>query len=140
MPIALAAADGSGAPVSLRDIDASGNEFVYTTCRLAFSGSYTTGATGDTLDLTPLLAAGVPSGFAPFSGYVEGNGDNSSQGGNGGYYTLSLYNANPAVANALTANKVRVWSAGGGELGSGAYPAAVLRDAVTLNLIWRKFQ
>jgi len=139
MSIAIQAADGSGAPPSVRDIDASGNQFVYTFNRLVFSGNYVTALTGDSLDLTP-LAAIVPSGYTPFTAYVEGNGDATSQGGSGGYYDISLFNGNPPVANALTGAKVRVWAAGGGELASGAYPAAVLRDAVTLCVTWRKFQ
>lgn len=137
MSITIQAADGSGGAPSGKDFDGSGNNFVYSQHRLLFSGGYTTGATGDTLDLTP-LAAIVPSGLTPEAGYIEGNGDSASQGGSGGYYTLSLFNGNPAAPNALNANKVRVWNAAGSELGTGAYPAAVLRDAVTLTLTWKK--
>lgn len=136
MPIAIQAADGSGGAPSTRDFDGSGNNFVYSTHRLVFSGTYP-GSPGDALDLTP-LAAIVPSGLAPEQGFVEGNGDSTSQGGNGGYYTLSLFNGSPAVPNALTANKLRVWTAGGTELANAGYPAAVTRDAVTLTLVWKK--
>lgn len=136
MSITIQAADGSGGAPSQRDFDASGNNFVYSNHRLLFAGTYP-GSPGDTIDLTP-LAQIAPSGLAPESAYVVGNGDSTSQEGNGGYYTISLYNGNPPVANALTANKVRIWTAGGTELTNAAYPAAVLRDAVTMTVVWKK--
>lgn len=136
MPISIQAKDGSGGAPSTRDFDASGNNYVYSVHRLVFSGNYP-GTPGDTLDLTP-LAAIAPSGLAPLTGFVEGNGDSSSLGGGGGYYTVSLFNGNPPAANALTANKVRAWNSGGTEISTAAYPSSVLRDSVTLNLTWAK--
>jgi hypothetical protein len=69
----------------------------------------------------------------PINGYVEGNGPTASQSGGGGYYQLF-------IAATLAACKVKIFAAGGGELGSGAYPAAVLTDIVSLISTWRKFQ
>jgi hypothetical protein len=132
MAVALQASDGSGGPVTFRDIDGSANTFVYTLVRLVFSGSYVTG--GDTVDLTPLVQAGVPSQpVAPLSAWVEGNGTGTSQQAAGGYYAF-------LTGTALNNNKVKIFNAAGGELAAGAYPAAVTSDVVTVECYWRKFQ
>jgi hypothetical protein len=136
MPAALVCSDGSGSAPTLRDIDGSANEFVYTNNRIAFSGSYTTAAGGETVDLTPLVAAGVPSNLLPINAFVEGNGLGTSQSAGGGYYQFG-------IGAALNACKLKIFAAGGAELGSGAYAStnvAVLNDVVNLTVVWRKFQ
>jgi len=137
MSVTIQAADGSGGPPTLRDIETSGNEFIYTSNKLVFSGKYP-GTPGEVLDLTALQAL-IPTGFTPVNGFLDGNGDATSKGGNGGYYTLSMFNGNPPAPNAINANYIRLWVAAGTEAGTGTYGAEALRDAVMLNLVWRKF-
>ena len=129
MPIAILGLDGN--PITTRDIDASPNNFVFTCNKLSFTGSYVTAATGDTLDFTA-LAGIVPSSSVPLSVFVEGNGPTTAWAGLGGYFTASQN------AAALNTWKIRVWQPGGSELGSGAYPATVLADVITVQAIWRK--
>ena len=129
MPIAIQSSDGSGSGPTIRDIDGSANEFIYTLNRLVFSGAYPTG--GDTLDLTPLVAAGVPTGALPLNGTITSNGGGSSTGVAGGAYNLQL-------GTLLTNNKVKVFTAGVTEL-NGNYTAVQTGDVVTLLISWRKF-
>ncbi len=129
MPIAIQSSDGSGSGPNLRDIDGSANDFIYTVSRLVFSGAYPAG--GDTLDLTPLVAAGVPTSALPLTGYIESNGS-SGIGAAAGSYALKF-------GTLLTNNLVKVFTAGTSEL-SGNYTSTETADVVTLCLTWRKFQ
>lgn len=129
MSIAILGLDGN--PMTTRDIDASPNNYVFSCHKLAFSGNYTTGATGDVLDLTA-IAGLIPSQALPLSLFAEGNGPSTAWAGLGGYYTISQN------AAALNGYRIRVWQPGGSELGSGAYPATILADSVTLQILWRK--
>lgn len=129
MPIAILGLDGN--PFTTRDIDASPNNFVFTSHLLVFSGAYVTGATGDLLDLTT-IAGLIPSAKLPLSLFAEGNGPTTAWVGLGGYYTVSQN------AAALNGYRLRVWQPGGSELGNGNYPATVLADVVTLQIQWRK--
>lgn len=134
MPIAIQSSDGSGSGPTFRDIDASGNNFVTSVNRLVFSGNYPTG--GDTLDLTPLMQAGIPTNAIPVDAFVNGLGVGTSQAAGGGYYAF-LQNA---TSPGLTGNKIKIFASGGSELGAGAYPAAVTGDVITMEIVWRKFQ
>jgi hypothetical protein len=129
MAIAILGLDGN--PFTTRDIDASPNNFAFSSHLLVFSGAYVTAATGDLLDLTT-IAGLIPSAKIPLSLFIEGNGPTTAWAGLGGYYTLSQ---NAALLNTY---RVRVWQPGGAELGSGNYPATILADVVTLQILWRK--
>ena len=126
MPITINGTDGN--PMTTRDVDASANNFVYSSHKLAFSGSYATG--GDTLDLSS-IAALIPSGSLPLFVFAEGNGSGTQQSAAGGYYVV-------LAGNALNNWKMKIFSGGGVELGAGAYPAAVTGDSVYLSVQWRK--
>ena len=126
MPITINGTDGN--PMTTRDVDASPNNFVYSSHKLAFSGSYATG--GDTLDLSS-IAALIPTGSLPIFVFAEGNGTGTQQSAAGGYYVV-------LAGSALNNWKVKIFSSGGVELAAGAYPAAVTGDSVYLSVQWRK--
>lgn len=129
MPVAILGLDG--APFTTRDIDGSPNNFIYSSFLLGFSGSYVTAGTGDLIDLTT-VAGLIPSSKPPLSLFAEGNGPTTAWFGIGGYATISQN------GSALNTYRIRFWQAGGGELGSGAYPATILADVITLQAQWRK--
>ena len=134
MAVSVLASDGSGGPPTFRDIDGSGNNFIYTRHRIGFTGSYTTAVGGETVDLTPAVAAGIPSNLLPIGVTIEGNGLGTSQTAGGGYYDFG-------IGATLGTCKLKIFSAGGAELGSGPYATtnvAVLNDVVTLEIAWRK--
>jgi hypothetical protein len=133
MAVALGSNDNSAASPTIRDVDGSANEFIYTCTPLLFSGSYSTG--GDTLDLTPLVQAATPlAGIGNLLNVVvESNGPSGSQGFGGGYYFFSK-------GTTLANGKLLIFASGGSQLGAGAYPSAVTTDVVSLVCTWRKFQ
>ena len=126
MSITINGTDGN--PMTTRDVDASANNFAYSSHKLAFSGSYAAG--GDTLDLSS-IAALIPSGSLPIFVFAEGNGSGTQQSAAGGYYVV-------LAGNALNNWKMKLFSGGGVELAAGAYPAAVTGDSVYLSVQWRK--
>ena len=131
MAITILGMDGN--PPTPRDVDATPNNFIYASFRLSFSGNYPTG--GDTLDLTAI--AGLVPGQTLLNAYVDGNGTGTQQSAAGGYYAVL---GNQAAGTALNAFKVKIFGAGGAELGAGAYPVAVTGDYAVLQLQFRKMQ
>ena len=131
MSITIQASDGSGAPPSFKDIDGSPNNFAFSQSILVFSGNYVTG--GDTLDLTPILQAGIPSGALPVQVYIEGQGNTAGTSWTalGNYYAVVL-------GAALTSFKVQLWTGGGAQQAAVAYPATVTNDRTTLSVLWKK--
>lgn len=133
MAIAINGVDGN--PFTTRDVDASPNNFVFSTHLLTFSGNYATG--GDTLNLTT-IAGLIPSAKLPIALAIsdQGTAATPSLSAAGGFYTV-LQAAVPALANYLL--KVFKNTAGSiAEYGAGAYGADVLTDVVFLQLQWRK--
>jgi hypothetical protein len=106
--------------IPAQNIDATG-VVVWVLGTLAFSGSYTTG--GDTLDLTqqPL----VPSTQVPIQATIQGQ---------------SGYNYVFVPGTALNNNKVKIYTSGQTELASGAYPAAIVNDIVSLQAAFKRLQ
>lgn len=133
MAIAINGVDGN--PFTTRDIDASGNNFVWTTFLLGFSGNYTTG--GDTLNLST-VAGIIPSAKLPISiaEQPQGTAATPSLSAAGGFYEV-IQNAAPTLANYLL--KVFKNTAGAiAEYANGAYGNDVLTDVVLLQVQWRK--
>jgi hypothetical protein len=128
--------------VDPRNIDASGDNLVIAVALITPSGAYPTG--GDTMDLTPVMQqvpgteivqVSVPdtnspnnTAFGQIGGYYVPQGQPGPQGGN--------QNGNPVTA--YNAWKLKAFSAGGAELGAGAYPASVLADVITVEIKVRK--
>jgi hypothetical protein len=124
-----------GNPWTTRDMDATGANFVKTMHKLGFSGSYTTGVGGDTLDLSG-VAGNIPSGFLPLAISVNLNGSTGSFSVTGGQLQI-------AIGTTLKNNKVLVFSSGNTEQGSGTYASILLNVAaedVIIEVIWRKLQ
>lgn len=133
MSIAINGVDG--APFTTRDVDASANNFVYSTYLLGFSGNYATG--GDTLNFTT-VAGLIPTSKLPISiaEQPQGLAATPSLSAAGGFYQV-IQNAVPTLANYLL--KVFKNTAGSiTEYGAGAYAADVLTDVVLLQVQWRK--
>jgi hypothetical protein len=133
MAIAINGVDGN--PFTTRDIDASGNNFVWSTYLLTFSGNYATG--GDTLNFTT-IAGLIPTSKLPISicEQTQGTAATPSLSAAGGFYQV-IQNAVPTFANYLL--KVFKNTAGAiAEYGAGAYGADVLTDVVLLQVQWRK--
>lgn len=105
------------------NVDSSGNNFVYATATLTFSGNYPTG--GDTLDFTT-VADKLPS-MTLIQVVAE------SQNGNSGYYV-------PVQGTALNNWKLKALVGGGTEITAGAYPTSVTTDIVQLSITARKLQ
>jgi len=103
------------------NVDSSASNFIYAVATLTFSGNYPTG--GDTLDFTQ-VANQLPSDTI-VQAFAE------SQNGNSSYYI-------PIQGNALNNWKLKVFSGGGTEIISGAYPASVTSDIVQLSITARK--
>ena len=128
---------------NLRDVDASGNNFIYVCVPLTFSGNYSTG--GDTLDITTVIKD-LPTQEV-ISMFAEGNSSNAAaQSVIGGYYvTVGMpgpfggVNATNGVAATGPASwKLEIWNAGGTQFTAGAYTTAITSDYVTLNILLRK--
>lgn len=113
-------------PISIslppQNVDASGRNLVHAIGILTFTGSYTAG--GDTLDLTPVSEKLSSSQILQIVA--------DSVNGNGMYYVA-------IVGNALNNHKLKVFSAGGVELTTGAYTDTVTGDTVQVRIIARKF-
>lgn len=133
MAIAVQGVDGN--TFTTRDVDASANNFVYSSHRLVFSGSYSTG--GDTLNLSN-VATLIPTALLPISITLtdQGTAATPSLSAAGGFYEV-IQNAVPTLANFLL--KIFKNTAGSiAEYSAGAYTADVLTDVVVLNIQWRK--
>lgn len=133
MPISVLGVDGN--PWTIRDMDASSNNVITTYHKLGFSGSYTTAVNGDTLDLTA-VAGLVPSGSLPMQIAETLNGGVGSFTNGGGYLEI-------APGNALNNNKVKFFAAGGAEIGTQTYAAALINlpaENIGLTITWRKGQ
>jgi hypothetical protein len=103
------------------------------------TGNYTT-VTGDTLNLASLagqisanegslIDADVINNM-PIGIHVDSQTGGWGASG-GGYYELQLYtNANPPTPLTPATCKLRIFTAGGAEQGTGAYPATVLNDYI----------
>ncbi len=133
MSIAVNGADGN--PFGTRDVDGSASNYAYSTHRLVFSGSYSTG--GDPLDLSS-VATLVPTALLPISITVteQGTAATPSLSAAGGFYAV-VQAAVPTLKNFL----LKVFKNTGGsvaEYGAGAYTADVLTDVVILSIQWRK--
>ncbi len=133
MPILVNGVDGN--PWNIRDMDASSSNVITTYHKLGFNGSYTTAVNGDTLDLSG-VAGLVPSGSVPIQiAETLGGGVGSFTKG-GGYLQIEL-------GNALNNNKIKFFSAGGAEIGTQTYAAALINLAaenIGLTITWRKLQ
>ena len=97
---------------------------------VAVSGSYTTG--GDTLDLSPIEALGVPTTKPPIAGTAWMDG-------------LAGYDYIFAPGAAISSNRMKVFeqaSAAGAfsELAAGSYPSAITGDTVTFYGIFPRLQ
>lgn len=97
---------------------------------VAASGNYTTG--GDTLDLTPLEALGVPTTKPPIVGTAWMDG-------------LAGYDYVFTPGAAINSGKVKMFQNAGAagafaELAAGAYPAAITADTVTFYGIFPRLQ
>ncbi len=118
MPISVLGMDGNA--WGNRDMDASGNNKVTTYHLLGFSGSYTTSVGGDTLDLSAIAAQiPCPGSFSK----------------TGGYFAIERHPTDN------TKHKVKVFSSGGTEQGSGTYASILLNLAaefVTIVCTWKK--
>jgi hypothetical protein len=133
MAISINGVDGN--IFTTRDVDASPNNFVFSTHLLTFSGNYTTG--GDTLNLTT-IAGLIPSGSLPIALTISDQGRAAvpSLSAAGGFYTV-IQNAVPTLANYLL--KIFKNTAGSiAEYSNGAYGTDVTTDVVFLQLQWRK--
>jgi hypothetical protein len=131
MPIAINGADGN--PFTTRDVDGSPNNFVFSVHKLAFSGSYTTGVGGDTLDLSA-VASLIPSGSLPLQIAESLNGGAGSFTKGGGYCQIE-------IGNALNNCKIKFFAAGGAEIGTQTYAAALINlpaENIGLTVTWRK--
>jgi hypothetical protein len=103
--------------LSLLDVDNSGKS-TYVTCLLTFTGSYTTGVGGDTIDLTTVMGKGYLGRIAiaakpPLYAYAAGSGG----------YSFGII-----PGTTLANGKVKVSTAAATELGTGAYPAGITGD------------
>lgn len=133
MSLALLGLDGN--PFTTRDIDASANNFVYTSMLVQPSGNYSTG--GDTLPLST-IAGLIPSAKLPLAmiDSVQGTAAVPSLSAAGGYYQI-IQNAVPSLTNYLL--KIYKNSAGSlAEYSAGAYGTDVLGDVIVLQAQWRK--
>lgn len=120
-----------GNPWTPRDMDASGSNLVKVLATLGFTGNYTTGVNGDILDLSS-VAAQVPSGSLPISITESLNGPVGSFSKGGGYIQVEK-------GSALNNNKVKFFTAGGAEQGSGTYASfGATTDLITLEIVFRK--
>lgn len=109
------------------DVDGSVNNLVSATGLVTFSGNYSTG--GDTLDLTPIMSALGAQSIKQVG--LEPQGPATGFAGVGGYYVV--------IPGTTLANwKIKLFTAGGAELGAGAYPASVTTDVVQANILARK--
>jgi hypothetical protein len=134
MAIAINGMDGN--LWTVRDMDASGSNFITTRHKLAFSGNYTTG--GDTLDLSG-IAAQIPTNSLPLAVTTteQGLAATPSLSAAGGFVAV-IQGAVPTLKNFLL--KVFKNSAGSvADYPNGAYSADVLTDNVFLEITWRKF-
>ena len=104
------------------NVDALGKQ-VYVAGVVTASGSYTTG--GDTLDLS--TQSNIPSAQLPTQASLFTQ-------------TGQVYNYAFIVGTALNNNKVKIYAAGGSELASGAYPAAILNDIIAFSAVYPKLQ
>ncbi len=132
MPISVLGMDGNA--WGNRDMDASGNNKVTTYHLLGFSGSYTTSVGGDTLDLSA-IAAQIPCPGVPDQIVYELNGGTGSFSKTGGYFAIERHPTDN------TKHKVKVFSSGGTEQGSGTYASILLNLAaefVTIVCTWKK--
>jgi hypothetical protein len=131
MPVTINGLDGN--PFTTRDVDGSPNNFVFTAHKLGFSGSYTTGINGDTLDLTG-IAGLIPSSALPLQITESLNGGVGSFSKGGGYCQIE-------IGNALNNCKVKFFAAGGAEIGTQTYAAALIGIAaenIGISILWRK--
>jgi len=131
MPVTINGLDGN--PMTGRDIDASPNNFIFSFHKLAFNGSYTTAIGGDTLDLTA-IAALIPSSGLPLQIAETLNGGTGSFSKSGGYCEIEI---GPTLATC----KIKFFSAGGTELGTQTYAAALINLAaenIGISITWRK--
>lgn len=133
MAIKILGVDGN--PLTTRDIDGTGANFVNTKMLLQFSGSYVSG--GDTLDLSTVSGL-IPSGSVPV--LVE-----ATPMGTAAVPSLSaaggLYQVIQAASAALSTYLLKIFANSAGsttEYSAGAYGTDVLGDIVILQTTWRK--
>jgi hypothetical protein len=104
------------------DVDSTGKQ-VYVAGVVTATGNYATG--GDTLDLSN--QSFIPSAQLPKQASLFTQ-------------TGQVYNYAFIVGTALNTNKVKIYVAGGTELASGAYPAAILNDVIAFSAVYPKLQ
>jgi hypothetical protein len=104
------------------DVDSTGKQ-VYVVGTITASGSYSTG--GDTLDLTNqsfIPADALPKQVSIFT------------------QTGQVFNYAWVLGAALNNGKVKIYQAGGTELGAGAYPAGITGDIIAFSAVFPKLQ
>ena len=104
------------------DVDSTGKQ-VYVAGVVTASGNYTAG--GDTLDLSTqsfIPSAQLPKQVALFT------------------QTGQVYNYAFIQGAALNSCKVKIYAAGGSELGAGAYPAGITSDVIAFSAVYPKLQ
>lgn len=127
MSIAVNGTDGN--PMTTRDVDATGANFVTTYSVLTPSSSYVTG--GDTVDLTPVASLVPGLTLLEVDVIGQGNTAGTSWTAIGNYYAM-------VQGATLNAWKLQCWVAAGTQLAAGAYPATVTNDKILVKTVWRK--
>lgn len=148
MSITVLGFDGN--PFDQNSLWAGGDRFVEAIMKLKLSGSYVTG--GDSLDLsngggTPTSPTAFPPavvrGASTFD--IEAHGSAGSWSSFGGYYQIVAPNADSPLTFADLQNmKLKIFQAGGSELGAGAYPTSQttpgspLTDTIIIKVVYAR--
>ena len=140
MTIKLVGSDGN--PFDQNSVEVVFGRKIRSTAKVVFSGNYSTG--GDALDLTN--AGGTPAnpttvvpaevrGVEAIDIMVRGATGGYVAAG-GGYAVVTGNQDSPMNFTDIQNLKLKVFSTAGGELGAGAYPAAIQNDVVVLEMMW----
>jgi hypothetical protein len=130
---------------NLRNVNALNNNFIDVEVPLVFTGIYTTALTGDLMSLAALIAD-LPTQEIISAFCTSNSVTNTAIGQAGGTYVPQgqpgpfggVNNVNAVAATSPALWRLKIFTNGSTELGTGAYPATVTSDYVMLHLRLRK--